>query len=187
MSSGQSKCCVCLKSIEPGAKKCTECGSYQDWTRYIFRYTSLATALLGVIPVITIAASLYQIAFAEKSADIRVALVRCDVQQLDIGITNVGEVPAIISQVSFASPDTPVTGTLPVIRRMDADQAASFLVDPKDGARVVSYRPYIGNTPTRFPVAPSDGGQCNYHITVESLQFDLTTKHQEVTCACSSS
>lgn len=187
MNSLSSKCLVCRKTVEPGAKKCTECDSYQDWTRYIFRYTSVATAILGMIPVVTIAVSLYKIAFSEKSADVRAELVRCNSQQFDIAITNVGEVPAIVSKVTFRSPDTPPQANTFTIRRTGIDPSPTFSVDPADAVKIVSYQAFIGETRTRFPQFPKGATTCKYRITVESVQFELNKKSKELICDCSRS
>jgi hypothetical protein len=187
MNSVSTKCRVCRKAIEPGAKKCTECDSYQDWTRHILRYTSVAAAVLGIIPLTTITVSLYEIAFGEKSADVRATLIRCGPQQLDIGIANVGGVPAIVSKVTFRSPDTPPQPDTLSIRRTGDDTSPTFLLGPAGAAKIVSYQLLIGETPTRFPRFPAGAAACKYRITVESLQFDLQTKTQELTCECSRS
>ncbi|MDH3387002.1 MAG: hypothetical protein OEN02_03780 [Gammaproteobacteria bacterium] len=181
-------CLECRSDIKAGAKKCTECGAYQDWTRYLFRYTSIVTAVLGIIPVITIAFSLYEIAFGEKIADVRAAIVRCESRRLDIGIVNVGEMPAIVSKVDFSSPNTDTALTPETFRLHRADEdAETFLVDPAGTARIVSYKPYIGGTPSRFPRYPDNAKTCKYHVSIETLEFDLNTSTQTLKCDCSRS
>ncbi len=187
MNSVSTKCVVCRKTIDPGAKKCTECDSYQDWTRHILRYTTVVAAVLGIIPVATIAISLYEIAFGEKSANVSATLIRCSSDQLDIGFANLGEVPAIVSKVAFRSPDTPGLPDKPAIRRTGDPPSPAFLVDPASGARIVSYQLFLGEMQTRFPQFPAEAETCNYHITIDTLQFDLKTKSQERTCECSRS
>jgi hypothetical protein len=149
---------------------------------------SIVTAVLGIIPVITIAVSLYEIAFGEKTADVRSAIVRCDSRRLEIGIANVGEMPAIVSKVGFSSPDTDAALTPETfqIRRTD-EEVATFLVDPAGTAMIVTYQPYIGDTLSRFPKYPGNAESCKYHISIESLEFDLKTSEQTLTCDCSRS
>jgi predicted nucleic acid-binding Zn ribbon protein len=176
-------CVVCHKEIEPGAQKCTECDSYQNWTRYLFRYTGIITAILGIVPVVTIAVSLYEIAFTEKISDVRAVLVRCGPQKLDIGIANVGNAPAIVSNVSFRSPNTTPIGKLK-IRRSGKDASPTFLVDPAAPAQILSYEAYVGETSTRFPQFPEGAAECEYLVTVETLQFDQQTHRRELRCDC---
>jgi len=189
MNTETKNCLECHSSIEVEARKCTACGAYQDWTRFIFRYTSIITALLGIIPVITIAASLYELAFGEKTADVRATVVRCEERRIEIGIVNVGETPAFVSKVDFSSPDTPPSEIKEgwAVDRTDSDKASTFLVDPAGSAKIVTYQPFIGGNLSRFPKFPEDAQQCKYHITIETQEFDLKTSKQTLKCDCSRS
>jgi hypothetical protein len=173
--------------MEPGADKCIECDSFQDWTRYVVRYTSVAAAVLGIIPAFTIAASLYEIAFGSKSADLRAALIRCSSQQIDMAFANLGKAPAIVVEVTFRSPDTKLDTKLEEtleIRRPDEATSPTFFVDPGGSVKLVSYQPFIGGTKTRFPQFPVEASVCRYHISISSIAFSSRKKAQELICDC---
>jgi hypothetical protein len=51
---GIEKCGTCLKGIPRGAKKCTNCDSYQDWRRHLPAGTAVLSLLVALGSVLTV-------------------------------------------------------------------------------------------------------------------------------------
>ena len=89
-----SKCVVCLKDIPAGARKCTECESYQDpFRRYVFAWSGIVGALVALFPLWSAAWSLSALAFPAKS-DVSLREMECSRETLSVIVLNSGGQPA---------------------------------------------------------------------------------------------
>lgn len=53
LPSNSQRCVECRSDLAPGAKKCTVCGSFQDWRRHISYSQSAIALALSIIAIVT--------------------------------------------------------------------------------------------------------------------------------------
>lgn len=94
--SNTTVCIVCKKQKIQGATKCTECGSFQDWRRYLDIGNTSFALIIAFVSVSTVLISTVDKAWIEDES-IKVNLVESGRTQLAIAVTNSGEEPAVIS------------------------------------------------------------------------------------------
>lgn len=102
-------CIVCGEKIKAQATVCIECNNYQDWSRYIFRWSGMVAAVVGLFPLWTIGFSLYEIAFP-SAADLKISVLACNIKNIDVAVFNDGKQSGLIQRVDFKvlrEPDQP--------------------------------------------------------------------------------
>lgn len=100
------KCVVCAEVIPEGASKCTKCGSYQNWTRYILTVANVAAVIVAVAPLWAIAISLGRLALPD-GADLSFQLQACAGDGITVTVANLGDTVGMVSGVQFDVSRTP--------------------------------------------------------------------------------
>ena len=98
-SEGEGVCIVCRRAINRRATKCSDCGSFQDWSRHIFRWSgshrgdrAAAAVGGGALPL-------------EDpwpgQAKIEATVLSCDREAITIAIANTGERTTVVQSADF--------------------------------------------------------------------------------------
>lgn len=192
--SGNECCRVCREPIKSGAAKCIHCGSYQDWTRYLIRWSTILVLLLGIAPLWSIASTLKTV--FSKTANIEAALTSYETDKITIAFTNSGKLDGIVTEIDFkillndkikktsykvrpanivVSPNKP-----PVLVKYSAD----IVVSPNNPPVLVTYKAYIGNTPTEFISKDHGYTTCDYVMKIKWVDFRHNIKELSLKCTC---
>jgi hypothetical protein len=183
-ASRKTNCRVCWEPIHPQAIKCTRCGSYQDWTRHLVRWSALFVSALALAPLWSISQSLTQLAIAErKMARIEAALTACDVREVRVVYENSGELSGIVTDVRFALLLGGVR-TDPDLKIIRSDGSGDIVISPGDGPIRAVYRAYIDNTEANFLPADSRPASCAYLLEFNWMDFSGSRQQLRRECAC---
>ena len=146
------KCRTCRKEIEPGAKKCVECDSYQDWRRFLAMGNTTLALLVALISVITAALPAIEkllqegtatvtgvvgMAEVDLSTPIDLSVPSREVTSLLLLLTNSGDRDALIATV-WVWPDQ---DTLSYQGRFHSDLeiATKLLIPAKSSRALLAY------------------------------------------------
>lgn len=173
-------CCVCREPIRAGATKCTHCGSYQDWSRHLLRWSTLLVSLLGIVPLWGIASSLNKIAFSPKTANVEAVLTSCNKDRITVAFANSGKFDGIVTDVNFA--------LMQDGKRNESDWElrpnSNVVVRPNEPPVLVTYLAYIGNTETDFISGPQTDKLCSFVVEINWMDFKGSTKKISRECSC---
>lgn len=180
--SEEQPCVVCRKAIPVGAKKCTYCDSYQDWTRHLLRWSSVTVAFLALVPLWGIFQSLHELAFSKKVPQIQATLTTCRRDVVTAAFINSGTIDGIVTDNSF----TLMLGGKVAFRSyaVRATPDEDFVVSPNQPPKLVDFRAYIGTTETVF--VPENHGltKCFFRVAVAWMDFTGRPQTLESTCPC---
>jgi hypothetical protein len=157
------RCVICCEPIIVGARKCNKCDSFQDWTRYVFRWSGLIAAIIALLPVWSIAVSLWRLAVPSE-AKIHVSVLKCSRQEIDVAAANVGQRTGVIKSVAFeVVRNPPQSAAERDIRTLNADGLTP--IKPSDTI-IIKYKP----SSEGFEELPiwQDSKACKY-----KLKFDV--------------
>ena len=170
------RCVCCMEEISIGALKCLKCGSFQNWTRHVFQWSSLIAAGLAVIPLGGIAISLWKLAIP-ADAELKVSILANTKSEISIAATNAGQKSGLIRKIDLnVIRNPPSQDTARDARSILTDYFTS--IKPNDTI-VLKLRPSAQG----FEELPSfqDSKTCQYLLTFELLgsKFPITA-----TCDC---
>lgn len=173
-------CKVCSEEINNGAAKCVHCGSYQDWTRYVLRWTTLSVSLLGILPLWGIATSL---TFPSKNAEVEAVILSCNKSEIVVAFANSGKIAGIITDAQFEL----VYGNTVIkpkyeVRAFQHDP--SFVVSPNLAPELVTYKPYISDTETIFVSRENNDSSCSIKATINWVDFKGAKNKFVRKCKC---
>lgn len=90
-----------MERLAPGATKCSHCGSFQNWRRYVSLSSVVLSLLVALISVMTVGVSVFKDVIIPKSAELDIHVLR---QEGDITfkliISNAGDAPGLIGKIS---------------------------------------------------------------------------------------
>ena len=175
-------CRVCCEPIRLGASKCTHCGSYQNWTRYILRWSTVLASLLAIVPLWNMASSLHQIAFLEKTANIEAALTACEQKNVSVAFANSGVLDGIVTKVQLTVQQSNKPNKEYDIRSTDLPE--SFLVSPQKPPVLVRYQAYIDNNVASLPSVSESKEACSYVVGIEWVDFKGSVQTISKGCSC---
>jgi hypothetical protein len=175
-------CCVCGEPIKDSAKKCTQCGSYQDWTRHLLRWSTLLVALLGIAPLWGVANSLHKIAFSQKTANIEAALTSCGREQITVAFSNSGQLDGIVTDVNFSLLENGKRTKTFEVRAQNV--LSDIVVSPKTPPVLTTYKAFSGNTETIFISKPNSHKSCFFVMDLNWIDFKGSTKNITRQCTC---
>jgi hypothetical protein len=158
-------CVVCREPMQYGAEKCTKCDSYQDWSRYLTRWSAALTSVLALAPLSAIAVALYSLA-ATPQPDLRFAALACTQETVTVAVTNLGKAAGIVNGPTFRMIDggQQTSGAIELSTR-----EPQMIVKPGE-ARIANYTGAIRGAPASLPAAGSLGA-CRYEIGFGVLAF----------------
>ena len=114
-------CRNCRHPLRPGARKCTECNSFQDWHRFLGLSSSVLGLLVALVSVLTFALPIWEETLDEKVMAPK--FVMLDVAgdgTTTFSISNAGDAPAALQMIGISRGDHVVTFDLAAA---DADDA----------------------------------------------------------------
>ena len=177
------QCRVCCEAIRPKAIKCTKCGSYQDWTRHLLRWSALLVSLFALAPLWSISDSLSKLAFTKKSAKLEAAVTACDHQEVRVAFENSGELSAIVTSVAFTI-DINGKRQLPEVSIRNNQADGDILVVPHEPPVMISYRAYIEDEATNFLPAQQIELGCTDRLDIEWTDLQGGKQHLFRECGC---
>jgi hypothetical protein len=175
-------CVACQEPIRRGASICTHCDSVQNVTRYLFRWSTLVTAAVALLPLWQGAQALRQIANPDHHAQVEFIAMACTRDHVVLAVTNSGDRPGIISAVTLhvfvdgKEPNAPFTLTPPASQRV---------VEP-GRTLTLELSPTVEGVPTQFPEAPDTQAICEYRISIEVYAFAKGDSSMTLSCPCAS-
>jgi len=172
-----SMCRICAKPIPEGARKCVECNEYQN---HIWRIASGfdIKGLVTLAPLVALAFAFIQGHMETKESDLRMAVVSCEPQKVNLFVSNVGNRAAIIGSARFQTNDQPfqpLTVSLSSENRLingGETRAIGLHVNPQ-----VSPGGLV-------PFEERGKEACQVSITIETIAFDHKREPQVISCDC---
>jgi hypothetical protein len=95
------ECSTCFKPIDPRARKCTECDSYQDWRRHLQIGSSVLALFVALISVIALATPMLAPFLTSKDSNIVVSLEGFHGGKAYLMATNSGNRAGTVSAISL--------------------------------------------------------------------------------------
>lgn len=175
-------CKVCRKQLEAGAAVCSECGNYQDWTRYLFRWKDVIVAVAALAPLWVGAKALHELVTHEPHADIRVVTLECDGQSFRVAASNVGDAAGLLGPARLKF----ITAQGLIQTQLEMKPAATEQIDPvlaPAATQVLTLRAYSQGAQTIIPY-PRVGKPCNALAEFTLLGFDGARQVQSAACEC---
>ena len=176
-------CRVCAEPIRSRALKCTKCGSYQDWTRHLLRWSALLVSLFALAPLWSISGSLSKMAFTKKSAELEAAVTACNHQEVRVAFENSGELSGIVTNVDFAF-ELNGERRVPQMAIKHGRKERDILVVPGNPPEIVTYRAYIEGEPSNFFPANLADQQCRYLLGIYWTDLQGETEQLSRECRC---
>lgn len=177
-TSSKSVCRICLKPIELGAKKCTECGSYQDWRRHFSFGTVALSLLIALISVSTTAIQVAKSLMAKEQSDLRFSLVKYGPNGIMIMGSNLGDRAGALKsaslQINLASETKDYKLTWD-----DVD-----LVIKPGGWRLFKMKPTTDGDVLDLQMLPFENEKCTHTITFDVLAFDHQPSSSSINYKC---
>ena len=174
----ESTCVACKSQIPVGASVCSECDTWQDWTRYISRWSATLTALLAVAPVWAGAVALYAIAF-KRSADVQVQALSCAGLVVKLAIANDGGSAGNLGRLDHR---TAFGWQYSWQADLARAEGRASMVQP-EAAFVLNLEPRVAGVPTALPVAVS-ASRCEYRVRTIVRDFKGGTQERIAECPC---
>jgi len=174
-------CKICRKSIEMGAIKCTECGSFQNWRRHFSISTVVLSLLIALISVTTTAIQVSKGLLAKEQSDIRFSIVRYGPDSIMIMGSNLGDRAGALRHATLAikSKDK-VVNTYNLVWE-DVD-----LVIKPGSWRLFNMKPAINSTTINLIQVESIEENCLHSIKFDVLAFDHNPKSSTIEYMCPS-
>jgi hypothetical protein len=174
-------CKICRKPIEIGARKCTECDSFQDWRRHFSIGTVVLSLLIALISVTTTGFQVVHDLLAKEQSDIRFSLVRYGPDSIKIMGSNLGDrAGALRSATLNIKSNNKVKNTYNLVW-----EDVELVIKPGSW-RLFSMQPAIENTPIKLIQVASVPGECRHSIKFEVLAFDHNPKSFSIEYSCPS-
>lgn len=136
------RCGTCSSLIPIDAKKCTECGSFQDIRRFFSFSSTVLGLLVALISVLTFAIPLWEKTFRVERLEINAQMLDVDgIGRANFAVSNPGNVPVAIEAIWFASEEWAfefeLQGLPPVMRKVEPGDinilSADLRVEPEVG------------------------------------------------------
>jgi len=183
-TSARANCKVCCEPINPKAKKCTKCGSFQDWSRHLLRFSAILVSLFALAPLWTISSSLTKlVAPQHKAAQIQAAVTGCGSDEVRVVFENSGQISGIVTGAHFAIERNGVR-SVPELEVLRSDGGGDIIVTPLQPPVRASYRAYIDGTPASFLAEPSAGEGCSYLLKIDWIDFAGSHRQLQRECPC---
>lgn len=170
----ENLCRECKKPLPAGARKCTECATFQDWRRFIFTWSGVFTATLAIVPLWSGAISLWTLAFPEP-AKVKLALASCKADGVLAYLTNVGGSPAMLGQPRISFPMDGRWTRFEMEFPMDEDD----LLSEPDEIDIVTLSP-----PPEASFSTDDQGGCRLRVAFPVIGEEDEPGLVEAPCTC---
>src|SRR5262249_20564094 len=175
-------CIECRKAIEPGATKCTECDSFQDWRRHFTIGHVVLSLLVALVSVLTAAVPVWRTLWARPQ--LALSLTRCERQSITAYIFNTGQATGVVSKLTLRVPgwedwqDTPLT----------PKDVTGIVVRPHDGGSYILEDPSQTNLPHRSIQRCTSYQVSLYLANMDATWFGRasvrTAPAAQASCAC---
>lgn len=180
---GLKSCQVCCEPIKSRALKCIKCGSYQDWTRHLLRWSTLLVSLFALAPLWSLSDSVSKLAFAEKKAQIEAAVTACSYAEIRVAFENSGELSGIVTGVDFSvQQGADVRAPDGVMRNRLAE--GDILVMPGNAPIMASYQAFIDGEPTNIISESLAQQDCSYRLKISWTDFAGSEQQLSRECRC---
>jgi hypothetical protein len=181
-----SKICIeCGKTMPVGAKKCTECDTFQDWRRYLFFSSNILSLLVALCSVLGLSIPAIVASVKDHDAKLHVAILGNRIGFLtqtsvpprrslviDLFVTNSGQRPGMIKAVGTRFEGEPLWDYNSVIFDKDLDGKmvsvawTTSIIEPGRSRILEVYHP------TDLPQDRAG----KFWLRIEYLRFDMKPK-----------
>jgi hypothetical protein len=160
-----------------GARRCNSCGQWLSVRDRLLNGITIG-GLVSLVPVLALAAAFLNTQILYRYADVRATAIDCSPSKILVGVTNVGNRPAILQGASVVAVLDGVDDNL-VHTLTLGDQKEMALLAP-DKSVVLELKPTNPLPP------PTYNKTCGYKVTLHTLTFEHRARPVEVSsCACS--
>lgn len=174
-----SVCKICCKSIESGAKKCTECGSYQDWRRHFSVGTVTLSLIIALVSVSTTAIQVTKSLLAKEQSELKFSLVQYGPNHITIMSSNLGDRAGALKQATLNIRDNSETVKTYNLLWENVD-----LVIKPGSWRLFQMIPAINKTRIDLRLIATTDEHCTHVIEFDVLAFDHNPKKQTLEYKC---
>lgn len=102
LTEAEIRCFFCKEEIRGDAIKCKHCGQYQKtWKRYVDSPSIVLSLLVALLSVAGVVAPILKRTLVKEKAELKLAVVKGDCQEIDILISNLGKRSAVITDVAI--------------------------------------------------------------------------------------
>ena len=179
-------CVACKEDIRPGAAICTKCKTPQNWTRYIFNWKDLGSAILALIPLWTGAFALWTFVFREPAAELRAVAARCEQQRVVLALVNDGDSAAALNLPALKIVRGGQTTPSKVELTPDPSTQYPYLLGPKQSSSV-TLRPQVASLAAPLPTNSQDTPEtCTLKVEVIFRGFKAREGIASAQCPCPS-
>ena len=96
-----TRCFACMERLAPGATKCSHCGSFQNWRRYLGLSSVVLSLLVALISVSTVGISVFKDVIIPKRAELNILILKQEGElTFQLLVRNAGNAPGLISIMS---------------------------------------------------------------------------------------
>lgn len=134
LPAAEKLCRVCQKAMPAQGKKCTACGSFQDWRHGLSFSTEFLAMLIALLSVFGIAVPAFT-RWLDRHSHTQVRIVGASDDDLLVIVMNTGREPSTAFAFRAMFRNVPLRGT----RLLPVDPG-EFLI-PAEGSRMVHLRP----------------------------------------------
>lgn len=142
-------CSTCRELILRGAKKCTQCDSYQDWRKHLTGSTAILALILSALAGLTAAGPVIYQAWRKADSDLSISSVSLiQYGKVYVLLTNSGKMPGAVSVMTI---ELPIKDERRVIWLHPIMNGPNAGVIPPDGA---VERTFQGNFSENYVTVP---------------------------------
>ncbi|QRM55745.1 hypothetical protein [Sinorhizobium sp. BG8] len=175
-------CVVCREAIALGAKKCTHCGSHQNWMHGVTTWISLLAAPAALLPLVTIAGSMLALVTVGNAGRIEMELAQCTRDRIEAVFINSGKRPAMVVGHAFELLSDGQPQKVDYETRPEAGPVRA--INPGDAAQTIVYHAHYQGSAWFFLPMGSKVKACKYRLTATWRNFSGETIPIVRECPC---
>ena len=171
-------CRICAADMLEDAIYCTNCRNYQSSIRRILAGIDVRS-LLALIPVATLALVFVRDTLITPEADLRIASLSCQDDQIRIAAANLGNRDALFAgaMIRGRNFDTPLS------LKLLGDTSESSLLVKADGTHIYELE-VVDQSGSTLGLQLHNRAACDYEIKLNALAFEEQVAEAQWSCAC---
>lgn len=172
----EDRCVICKSPIFKDARKCIECGSYQNLF-YRFFVGFDVKSIVALIPIATLAFVFVKDQINNPQADLKIASLECAGDTITLAAANLGDRDALFAGVDLIQAESPaIRMSLGEISNTELLVKAS-----KTNIYKVEARDNLG---TSLGLRLENQSACHYRLKIRAIDFEQSVGALKSICAC---